>query len=60
MSSPSLVQPELVVPCMLAVRKSCIVKASLQAEAVEAEKAVRKRRAVGSCIFVWLGGRSLS
>lgn len=45
---------------MVAVRKSSIVRTSLQAEAVEAAKAVRKKRAVRSCIFVWFWGRSLS
>ena len=53
MSKLSLVQPELVVPCMVAVRVSFIVRTRFQAEAVEM-RAKRKKRAVGSCILFWL------
>jgi len=55
MSKSSFLQSWLKVPCMVAVRRSSIVRTRFQAEAVEV-RAVRKRRAVGSCIFVWFGG----
>jgi len=55
MSNSSFLQSSLKVPCMVVVRRSASVRTRSQAEAVEL-RAVRKRRAVESCIFVWFGG----